>query len=127
MAKRETELLKWQEALTKLELIKKGDEIKEFAPANWAEIKMGPYRQWAKGTLIFTKDKLVFMSTFGVSQLVIEYGEILAVAKKFPMNMVITVKPKPGKKPKKQIICISKTAKWVEYLAGQADLPLQTK
>lgn len=127
MANRETQQAKWQEALAKLELIEKGDEIKDFVPANWAEIKIGPYRQWAKGTLIFTKDKLIFMSTFGVSQMVVKYDEIESVAKKFPMNMVVTVKAKPGKKPKKQIICVAKTAKWVEYLCGQADLPLATK
>lgn len=126
MANKEKQLSKWQKSLTDLGLIKSDDKVEEYTTASWAEASFGLIASWRRGTLIFTKQKIVFMTTFGVSQLSIEYSDIREVKKNFagflPMGMKIMAYNKKSDKVKGYKFWLAGRRKWIEKIAEKAGI-----
>ena len=89
----EKQLSRWQRALTDLNAINSNDKVESYYTANWASSSFAIFATWRKGTLLFTKERLVFMTTFGVNQLTIDYSDIREAKKCFagllPMGMLV--------------------------------------
>lgn len=126
MKKTDQQLTKWQQALTELGLIKSDDKVEKYLMANWAEFSFGPIGSWRKGTLIFTKEKLVFMTAFGVSQFAIDYSDIREATKCFagflPMGMRITAYDKKTDKTKKYKFWVTGRKKLIRLVSEKAGL-----
>ncbi len=126
MANKEKHLAKWQNALTELNLISPEDKVEAYVVAKWAEINLGPIGNWRQGTLIFTKEKLVFMTTFGVSQFAIDYSDVREVSKKLagllPMGMQVSAYNKKTDKIKKYKFWLGGRKKWMQLISEKAGL-----
>lgn len=125
MAK-EKHIKKWQDALTKLNLIKPDDRVEEYFMASWASSSFGLIASWHRGTLIFTKEKLVFMTAFGVSQFAIDYGDIREVKKCFagflPMGLQVAAYDKKTDKIKKYKFWIAGRKNIIDKISEKAGL-----
>lgn len=126
MANKESQRSKWQQALLDLGLIKTDDKVEEYLMANWASRSFAIFGTWRKGTLIFTEQKLVFMTTFGVNQFDIEYSDIREVKKSFagllPMGMTITAYDKKTDKPKKYKLWLTGRGKWIRKVIEKSGI-----
>ncbi len=122
----ETKQAKWQKALVDGGFIKADDRVEDFLPANWAEVSLGLIASWRKGTLIFTKEKLIYMTAFGISQFSIDYGDIREVKKSFagflPMAMTITAYDKKNDKTKKYKFWVTGRTKWIQKVVEKAGI-----
>ena len=127
MANQEKQLAKWQKALEELNLISSNDKVEEYIMANWAAMSFAIFGTWRKGTLIFTKEKLIFMTTFGVSQFAINYDDIRGVQKSFagllPMGMTVTAYDNKTDKTKKFKFWLTGRGKWIKKITDKAGLP----
>ena len=118
---------KWEKALTDLELISAGDEVQESVMANWLEITAKIFGTWVKGEMVFTKQRLVFVSTFAASSFSLRYSDIKEIEKCniswfFPMGIIIeAVDPETGKE-KSYRCSVSKRAKWIAYLSEKTGI-----
>ena len=126
MANKEKQIAKWQQALRDLNLISDTDKVEAYVVANWAEISFGPFGNWRRGTLIFTREKLVYMTSFGISQLAINYSDIREVKKCFagllPMGMRIAAYDNKTDKIKKTKFWLGHRTKWVQFVSEKAGL-----
>lgn len=126
MANQEKQLTRWQKALTELNLIDSDDKVEACLMANWASFSFAIFGSWRKGTLLFTKKKLVFMTSFGVSQFTIDYADIREVKKCFagllPMGMQITAYDKKTDKVKKYKFWITGRGKWIKKLIEKSGI-----
>lgn len=122
----ETKVARWQKALTDGGFIKSGDQVEEVLPANWAEVSLGLLASWRKGTLIFTKEKLIFMTAFGISQFSLDYSDIREIKKSFagflPMAMTITAFDKKSDKTKKYKLWVTGRGKWIKKVVEKAGI-----
>ncbi len=126
MANKEKQISKWQKALTELNLISPEDKVEAYVVAKWAEFNLGPIGNWRQGTLVFTKEKLIFMTTFGVNQFAIGYGDVREVRKKLagllPMGMQVTAYDKKTDKVKKYKFWLGGRRKWMQLISDKAGL-----
>ncbi len=126
MANKESQRVKWQQALLDLGLTKSNDRVEEYLTANWATHSFAIFGTWRKGTLIFTEQKLIFMTTFGVNQFDLEYSDIREVKKSFagllPMAMTVTAYDKKTDKTKKYKLWITGRNKWIHKVIEKAGL-----
>lgn len=126
MANKDKMVARWQSALEELNLIKSSDKVEEYFMANWAEFTFGPFGMWRKGTLIFTKEKLLVMSSFGICQLDFNYEDIRDAKKCFvgllPMGIALSVYDKKTDKVKKHKIWVSGRGKLIKMIAEKAGI-----
>lgn len=126
MANKEKQISKWQKALSERDLISDNDKVEAYVVAKWAEINFGPIGNWRQGTLVFTKEKVIFMTTFGISQLAIDYGDIREVKKCFagflPMGMQIAAYDKKNDKVKKHKFWLGHRGRWMDFISEKSGL-----
>lgn len=124
MANQEKTLARWQKALIELNLIGSDDKVEDCVMANWSSFNFGPIGNWRQGTLIFTKQKLVYMTSFGVSQFAIDYADIREVKKCFagflPMGMLVSAYDKKTDKIKKYKFWLSGRGKWIRKIVEKS-------
>lgn len=119
---KEKEKAKWKQALTDLSLMDAGDEVQEAVMANWLEMTAKVVGTWVKGNMVFTKERVIFVTAFAVSNFSIRYSDIKEIGKCniswfFPMGIVLeAADPKSGK-VKTYRCSVSKRQKWIEYLS----------
>ncbi len=127
MSNQEKQLSRWQKALTELNLISSDDKVEDYIMANWASFSFAIFGTWRKGTLLFTKQKLIYMTSFGVSQFTINYADIREVRKCFagllPMGMQVTAYDKKTDKVKKYKFWLTGRGKWIKRIVEKAGLP----
>ena len=75
MALSEKDKASWENALRELQLMDASDEVEAQVVADYYE-KVLIFRNQVKGNLLFTKQRFVFCSTFGLNNLSIPYGDI---------------------------------------------------
>lgn len=122
----EKQLSRWQRALTDLNAINSNDKVESYYTANWASSSFAIFATWRKGTLLFTKERLVFMTTFGVNQLTIDYSDIREAKKCFagllPMGMLVVAYDKKTDKTKKYKFWVTGRKKLIRQIAEKAGL-----
>lgn len=126
MANSEKQLSRWQRALTDLNAISSNDKVESYHPANWASMSFLIFGSWRQGTLLFTKEKLVYMTTFGVNQFSIDYSDIREIKKCFagflPMGMLIMAYDKKTDKIKKYKFWVSGRKKLMQQLSEKTGI-----
>lgn len=78
MALSEKDKASWEKTLRELKLMEEADEVEAQVVADYYE-KVLIFRNQVKGNLLFTKQRFVFCSTFGVNNLSIPYGDIKTI------------------------------------------------
>ena len=120
MANSDKQLSRWQRALTDLNAISSNDKVESYYTANWASSSFAIFATWRKGTLLFTKEKLVYMTTFGVNQFAINYSDIREAKKCFagllPMGMLVIAYDKKTDKTKKYKFWVAGRKKLIRLL-----------
>ena len=126
MANNEKQISRWQTSLRDLNIIKSDDKVESYYAANWAELSLGPIGSWRKGTLLFTRDKIVYMTSFGVNQFAIDYSDIRDVKKCFagflPMGMQVFAYDKKSDKVKKYKFWVGGRKKLIAKISERAGL-----
>lgn len=117
---------KWKKALTDLNLMDGTDEVEEWVQANWAEMVLKVIGTWQKGTLVFTRERIIFTTAFAVSNFSIRYEDIRQISKcsvgLFPMGLILSVYDKESDSIKDYRCCVSKRNKWIEYISDKANI-----
>lgn len=126
MSNQEKRQAKWQKALVEGGFMKSSDQVEDVLPANWAEVSLGLIASWRKGTLVLTKEKLIYMTSFGISQFAIDYSDIRGVKKSFagflPMAITISAYDKKTDKTKKYKLWVTRRSKWLKKIADKAGI-----
>ncbi|MBO5353113.1 MAG: hypothetical protein J6J42_10105 [Lachnospiraceae bacterium] len=79
MALSEKDKANWEKTLKELKLMEEGDEVEAQVVADYYE-KVLIFRNQVKGNLLFTRDRFVFCSTFGVNNVSVPYKEIKTIS-----------------------------------------------
>ncbi|MBO5303607.1 MAG: hypothetical protein J6A92_06110 [Lachnospiraceae bacterium] len=69
----------WEKTLKELKLADENDEVEEQVMANYYE-KLFIFKNQVKGNILFTRERFVFCSTFGINNVSIPYKDIKEVA-----------------------------------------------
>ena len=82
-----------------------------------------------RGNYFFTKDAVIFVSGYGVNNVVMPYKNMKEMKKCFvgpfiPTGIKLSVVDEKGK-IKKHKLSVMKRGNWMEYIAKRAGLPLQ--
>ena len=115
MALTEEKKAKWEETLRELELLNEGETIEDHtAGDSWS------WTGQTRGNYFFTKDKLIFVSGFGIDNFVIKYNDIKAIKKCFvgpfiPTGIKLTALNEKGKE-KKYKLSVMKRNNWIQLL-----------
>lgn len=124
MAFTEEKKNKWEEKLREMNLLGEDDSIEEQTVGDYWQLTMQ-----TKGNYFFTKEKLIFVSGFGVSSFVIKYSDIKAIQKSMvsffiPTGVTLTAEDSENGKTKKYKCSFSKRTKWMELLSEKANVPI---
>lgn len=124
MAWTEEKKQKWEGTLRELNLLDADDSIEEQTVGDYWQL-MGQ----TKGNYFFTKEKLIFVSGFGVNNFVIKYSDIKSIQKSMvslfiPTGVTITADDPESGKTKKYKCSLSKRTKWMELLSEKANVPI---
>ena len=126
MANKDRQIEKWQQVLIDSNLINTHDKVEDYIMANWASSSFAIFATWRKGTLIFTEQKLVYMTAFGVSQFSIDYTDIREVKKSFagilPMGMTVSAYDKRTDKIKKYKFWLTGRGKWMKKIIEKSGI-----
>ena len=79
MALSEKDKANWEKTLRELKLMEEGDEVEDQVVADYYE-KILIFKNQVKGNILFTRDRFVFCSTFGVNNVSVPYKDIKAIS-----------------------------------------------
>lgn len=126
MANKEKQKAKWKGALVDLKLMDEHDEVEEWVQANWLEMTLKVVGSWQKGTLVFTKERVIFTSPFAVSNFSALYEDIRQISKcsvsLLPMGIILSVYDKEKDKVLDYKCSVSKRNNWIEYISKRANI-----
>lgn len=114
----------WEETLKSYNLIKEGETIEEHTKGDYYT-----FFEQKRGNYFFTKDAVIFVSGYGVNNVVMPYKNMKEMKKCFvgpfiPTGIKLSVVDEKGK-IKKHKLSVMKRGNWMEYIAKRAGLPLQ--
>jgi len=120
MALTEANKVKWEETLRELELLGAEESIEEHTAGDY-----WPFTGQVRGNYFFTKDKMIFVSGFGLENFVIPYKNIKEIKKCMislfiPTGIKITALDEEKGKDKKYKCSVMKRNNWIEYLAQKS-------
>lgn len=117
MSMNEKQRQEWESALRKLQLLGDSDSIQEQVMANWCKMFMSQ----TKGNCFFTKDKFIFVSSFGLDNFAINYKDIKEIGKCrvgiMPIGLYVVAEDKEKEKLKKYKISVMKRDHWLALLS----------
>ena len=120
MALTEANKVKWEETLRELELLGAEESIEEHtAGDHW------PFTGQVRGNYFFTKEKMIFVSGFGLENFVIPYKNIKEIKKCMislfiPTGIKITIFDEEKGKDKKYKCSVMKRNNWIDYLSQKS-------
>lgn len=124
MALKEADKAKWEETLRELDLIGTEEKIEEHTAGDYWS-----FTGQVRGNYFFTKDKMIFISGFGLENFVIPYKNIKAIKKCMislfiPTGIKVTVFDEQKGKDKKYKCSVMKRNDWIEYLSQKSGVIL---
>ncbi len=120
----EAKRLEWEKTLKEAELISASDSIEEHTQGDYWTLG-----SQTRGNYFFTKEKLVFISGWGLNNFAIKYSDIRGLKKSqisfiIPTGITVTaLDPEKGKE-KKYKCSVMKRKEWIAYLSERAGITL---
>lgn len=116
MALTEQKKAEWEKTLRDLNLMEDNDSIVEHTAGDYWRLT-----SQTRGNYFFTKEKLIFVSGFGLDNFSINYSDIKEIKSCMvnffiPTGMLVTADNQEKGKTKKYRCSVMKRKKWIAYL-----------
>lgn len=120
MALTEAKKQEWDKTLREIGLLEDGDVIEEHTAGDYWEIT-----GQTRGNYFFTRDGMIFVSGFGITNFKIRYSDIREIKKTFvgpfiPTGIKITAMDPQKGKTKKYKCSVTKRKQWMELLSKKS-------
>lgn len=113
---------RWEKVLLQLELIKEGDAVEEAVVANYLRPIMKRTGEWVQGDMVFTRERVVWISKLGGTSFSIPYKDIREVSPAsifcfIPMGIMISAYDAETQNIISYLVSVSKRNHWIDYIS----------